>query len=47
MDEKDTSPPDSDLNGMAGALARALALRNTVMQQSGKFRVCLRHVTVT
>ena len=38
MDEEDVAPPDDDdLDGMAGALARALAARANVIHQSGQY----------
>ena len=37
VDEEDAAPPDDDLDGMAGALARALAARANVIHQSGQF----------
>ena len=37
MDERDAVTLEPELDGMAGAQARALAIRNTVMQHSDKF----------
>ena len=45
MDDKDPSAQESEPDGMAGALARALALRSTVMQHSGKLMKPKRLIT--
>ena len=38
-DSRESCAPSDDLDGMAGALARALAMRNNVMQHSGRLRL--------
>ena len=47
-DSRESCAPPDDLDGMAGALARALAMRSNVMQHSGRllWRCVPCHVTI-